>query len=236
MTTSGYLVLPAKQTPEFESRWEGPAWQGVPSIEIGHFRPEGSGHRPLARCKLLYDRHRIYGHFMVEDRYVHSVHTEFQDDVYQDSCVEFFVLPKAGFGYFNFEFNCGGAMLASYVIDPTRVEGRVARCVPLSYEQGRRVRIGHSLPRIVEPEIEEETVWHLEFCVPFTLLEEFVGPVRPVDGLTWQANFYKCGDRTSHRHWASWSPLDALNFHAPWNFGSIRFVPAKDVSLPVTRF
>ncbi|MEW6117215.1 MAG: carbohydrate-binding family 9-like protein, partial [Nitrospirota bacterium] len=39
----------------------------------------------------------------------------------------------------------------------------------------------------------------------------------------WRANFYKCGDATSHPHWASWAPVEALNFHLPHCFGTICF-------------
>ncbi|MCD6337129.1 MAG: hypothetical protein J7M01_02720, partial [Candidatus Marinimicrobia bacterium] len=37
-------------------------------------------------------------------------------------------------------------------------------------------------------------------------------------------NLYKCGDKTSHPHWASWSPIDKLNFHQPKHFGEFVFV------------
>ena len=40
----------------------------------------------------------------------------------------------------------------------------------------------------------------------------------------WRGNLYKCGDRTSHPHWAAWSPVDELNFHLPRCFGTLRFV------------
>lgn len=219
-----YEILRAKATPEFRNLWDGPAWRDVPFLEISHFRPEGTDHRPHTRCKLLFDRERLYGHFRVQDRYVRSVHSGFQGAVYKDSCVEIFLMPKPGHGYFNFEFNCGGAMLASHVIDPTRVQGGpVARATPLIPDQCRKVRIRHSLPSIVEPEIAEETVWHLEFSVPFLLLEEFISPLSTDGGETWQANLYKCGSETSHPHWASWSPISAVNFHAPWSFGTLRF-------------
>jgi len=37
-----------------------------------------------------------------------------------------------------------------------------------------------------------------------------------------RGNFFKCGDETSHPHWASWSPIsEELNFHRPETFGSI---------------
>jgi hypothetical protein len=45
----------------------------------------------------------------------------------------------------------------------------------------------------------------------------------PVSGQVWHANFYKCGDHTSHKHWASWQPVKELNFHRPEDFGDIVF-------------
>ena len=41
-------------------------------------------------------------------------------------------------------------------------------------------------------------------------------------GQVWRANLYKCGDQTSHPHWASWAPIgEALNFHQPGFFGGL---------------
>ena len=40
-----------------------------------------------------------------------------------------------------------------------------------------------------------------------------------------KGNFYKCGDKTAHKHYLSWSPidLDSPNCHCPEYFGVIRF-------------
>ena len=51
---------------------------------------------------------------MPRDQYVRCTHRTYGDPVYRDSCVEFFIQPKPGRGYFNFEFNCGGAFLCNY--------------------------------------------------------------------------------------------------------------------------
>jgi hypothetical protein len=147
------------------------------------------------------------------------VHTEFQSQTYQDSCVEFFVQPKPDQGYFNFEFNCGGALACSYI---TYGEG-YKNYTKLTPEEGAQIRIYHSLPAVVDPEIQEETLWRLEFAIPFSLLAQHVGPLGNVAGQAWRANFYKCGDQTSHPHWASWMAIDELNFHLPRCFGTIQF-------------
>jgi hypothetical protein len=101
----------------------------------------------------------------------------------------------------------------------------VAEAVSLSPEEGRQVAVYHSLPSIIEPEMEDEVTWSLEFSIPFALLMAYVGSLEKVAGQQWRGNLYKCGDKTSHPHWASWSPLSDKNFHAPWDFGALRFAP-----------
>jgi hypothetical protein len=43
-----------------------------------------------------------------------------QDPVWKDSRVEFFAQPMPERGYFNFEFNCGGAFLCYHITNPER--------------------------------------------------------------------------------------------------------------------
>ncbi len=80
--------------------------------------------------------------------------------------------------------------------------------------------IYRSLPDRAEPEIAEPVHWRLEFAIPFALLDKWVGPFAPAE---WRANLYKCGDETSHPHWASWAPMDKLNLHLPRSFGTLIF-------------
>jgi hypothetical protein len=207
--------------PRLEDGWDDPAWADAEVIEIATFRPEGSDHRPRTRARLLHDGERLWGLFRVEDRHVRSVHTRFGDPVYTDSCVEIFLQPKPGRGYLNFEMNAGGALLASHVTDHRRTPDGFAAFTRLTEADGRQVAVRSSLPPVVEPEIEAE--WALAFAIPVALLEAYVGPIGPLTGQEWRANLYKCGDATSHPHWASWSPVEALNFHLPHCFGTLRF-------------
>ena len=223
MDEKEYVIFFSERQPELEGLWDGSVWGKVESLEVAFFLPEGSGHRPRTRCKLLYSLSGLHGLFRVDDCYVRCLHTGFQAEVYRDSCVEFFVQPRQEAGYFNFEFNCGGAMLASYVTDPVRIAGRPRGYTPLSPEEGRMVLLYHDLPERVEPEVGNAVVWHIEFFVPFCLFERYVGPLGDVSGQTWRANFYKCGNDTSHPHWAAWAPIVERNFHAPASFGAIRF-------------
>lgn len=218
-----YDIMPAKKVPETPERWDGDFWRQALPLAVNCFRPEGSEHHPQTLCKLLYDEMNIFGIFRVADQYIQCTHTGFQTDVWKDSCVEFFVRSAKSAGYFNFEFNCGGALLASYVTDPLRIQGRLKEYISLTSEDNNQIQRYASLPAIVKPEILTPLVWILEFSIPFHILEKYAGIIGNVKGQIWQANFYKCGNETSHPHWASWMPLTARNFHDPGSFGQIIF-------------
>jgi len=97
--------------------------------------------------------------------------------------------------------------------------------VTVSDEDGATIAMAHSLPKIVEPEIAEPTIWTVEYHVPFELFAAYFQSETPRPGTQWRANFYKCGDRTSHPHWGSWAPVDTPrpSFHQPTFFQPIHF-------------
>jgi len=203
--------------------WDAGLWAGLQTAELTHVRPEGSDHRPHVQVRLGYDGDQLCGIFRVEDRYVRSLCTGFQQSVCRDSCVEFFVQPAGGDAYFNFEFNAGGAMLAHYVTNPRHSAERPRQWVELSDADCEQVSVVSSLPSIIEAELVDPTLWTLAFAIPVAILEHHAGPIASLRGETWRANFYKCGDATSHPHWISWQPLDRVAFHVPEYFGDIDF-------------
>lgn len=220
-----YTIRRAAETPALDGKWEGPAWNSVPALEIAHFyQPDRHDHRPETRAKVVYDDTGLYLHFRVDDQYVRSIETEYHGKVWEDACVEFFVEPKAGRGYFNFEINCGGTMLLSYKEDPDwegdplRAPGRVP------WELAKQVEIYHSMPETVEPEIAEPVTWNVEYHIPYDIFEAYLGDLGDLPGQTWRANFYKCAENNSHPHWASWALIEKeLNFHQPEFFSEIHF-------------
>jgi len=138
--------------------------------------------------------------------------------------VEFFVQPREDRGYFNFEINCGGTLLLSYQENEAwkGASARPAGAVPWELAQG--VKIYHSMPKTVEPEITEPVVWHVEYFIPFSIFEAYLGELGNPAGQAWRANFYKCAENNSQPHWASWSPIEGeLNFHRPQYFAPILF-------------
>jgi len=218
-----YTINRAVAPPAFCGDWDGPAWAQANTLEIAHFHPKSSDHRPRTRAKMLYDDLGLYVLFRVADRFVRALQTEHQSHVYRDSCVEFFVQPKPG-GYFNIEFNCIGTMLLYYMADPPRgPDGKLQGHRILPPEELATIRVGHSLQDELREEIAEPVDWWLEYFIPNALLERYAGPLDPPAQRRWRGNFYKCGDDTSHPHWASWAPIERLDFHQPDHFAPLTF-------------
>ena len=209
--------------PPLTGDWNHKSWSPANTIKIDQFRPEGSNHRPTTEAKIIYSEKGLHIIFRVKDKYVRSVQTEFNSSVCTDSCVEFFVKPKADKGYTNFEINCGGTLLSSYIEDCTRTDAGFVKYKMLTEVDAKMIDIYHSMPKTVDPELTEPTTWINQLYIPFELLEKHVGKLSPIVGQTWRANFYKCGDKTSHPHWSSWNPVPELNFHMPESFGTVIF-------------
>jgi len=202
-----------------DADWDRPLWQNAQALEVTHFPWEDSGHRPRTQARLLYDAGFLAIIFRVEDQYVRAVARQFQDNVCADSCVEFFVSPLTDSdAYFNFEVNCGGTMLLY------RCASR-DETLTVAAEDGGTICMATTLPRIVEPEITDPTTWTVEYHIPFGLFATYFSATAPVSGTQWRANFYKCGDQTSHPHWGSWAPVDTQrpDFHQPGFFQPILF-------------
>ncbi|HWI58622.1 MAG TPA: carbohydrate-binding family 9-like protein [Bacillota bacterium] len=219
-----YLIRPAAVTPPLQAQWHTPVWEQADTLEINCFRPESSDHRPRTLARLLYDTNGIHGIFQVHDRFVRCVRTQYFDEVWKDSCVEFFAQPRPDSGYFNFEFNCGGAFLCSYIRNPERVPGGFKDFTKLPASIGQTIQVRCSLPPRIEPERAEPVVWTLQFFIPFSLLEHYLGPLGRPQGQAWRGNCFKCAEDCSHPHWAAWSAVDQFNFHRPGCFGTLRFV------------
>jgi len=106
------------------------------------------------------------------------------------------------------------------------VDGELMAAKRLRPDDGRLVELRSTLPARVEPEVAKPVDWQLAFFIPLAVVERYVGALGPLGGQSWRGNLYKCGDSTSHPHWASWAPLDERNFHLPRCFGTLDFEAA----------
>ena len=217
--------IPAYQVPRLkgamtiDANWDKSFWKNIQPISLDHYMGKKPEHRPNTQVKMAYDDEAVYVIFRVEDRYVRALTKEHQKGVCQDSCVEFFFAPgpDVAAGYFYLEMNCGGVMLFRFN-GPNKV-------VAFKKDEYDAMSIAHSLPRTVDPEIQNPVTWTLEYRLPLTLLRKACPVASPGPGVTWRANFYKCADDSSHPHWLTWSPVDnpTPQFHLPKFFGALNF-------------
>ena len=215
---ASYLVKRAIGPVDISAEWDDPVWANAVTQKLEHASVKSSSHRPCTEIRMTYDDQGIYGLFQVKDQYVRAVQQQDQGSVCTDSCVEFFVRPGAGKQYFNFEMNCGGTIL---LYDIVNLRGGQYEKVP--QEDLDTIKRFHTLPKIVEPEIQEPTVWRLGFAIPLSFFTKYTAIDPKLSGQTWHANFTKCADQTSHPHWLSWMPLSKLDFHLPDEFGELVF-------------
>lgn len=66
----------------------------------------------------------------------------------------------------------------------------------------------------------QEGKWTFHITIPYEFWKQYYG-VLPEK--TFLANFYKCGDKTGHQHYACWNPLliEQPDFHRPDFFGRL---------------
>ena len=218
-----YLVKRAQVKPDITAPFDAPCWADAEIMKIDRFYKEGSNFNPEVNFKLMYDAEGLYGLFEVHDQYVRCTNTKFQSGVCCDSCLEFFVRPAAGVGYQNFEISASGTMLCMHITNPGRTAKGFIEYRFLTEEEVKDIKIFHTLPDVVEPELQGPCTYRLGWFMPFSLFKHLNGAPVPTAGTVWRANVYKCGDKTSHPHWQSWTPLRAVNFHVPDEFGKIVF-------------
>jgi hypothetical protein len=219
-----YRIKRVERLPELSTDWESDAWSEANVIVIENFLTPGHDHKPRTEARMLHDGETIAVLFHVEDRYVIAKGIGYQARTHKDSCVEFFVGPMAGKGYFNFELNCCETLLLSYIEDARRKEDGFERytMVPQNVISGMEVRA--SLEGPILEEIEDPTVWTVLFKVPKGVFEVYLGAIGSLNGMRMRGNVYKCADESSHPHWGYWSDIgEVLDFHQPDKFGEFVF-------------
>ena len=161
---------------------------------------------PEATFTLAHTDEMLYVRFEVKGEVPLATKTNDLELVNEDACVEMFIGNADNTRYWNFEFNPAGVCNAS-----CRKERKVD-VVRLNAEQLQ------SIKRF--PIQLCAAHWSLLVGIPLELIELDLAHEHAR-----RANFYKCGDKTSLKHYASWNPIHAPApaFHLPEYFGEIQF-------------
>lgn len=216
-----YRVHRLKQPLTIDADWDKPAWKDIPSLTIEYYMGQAPEHQPQAQAKVAYDEDALYLIWKVADQFVLAKRTRHQDDVWRDSCVEFFFTPgtePAERGYFNLETNCTGVKLLGIHHPGSKDDQPTAA-------DFASIVTASSLQRKIDPELAVPTTWTLEYKIPLSLVQKYAKVDLPQRGVRWRANFYKCADDASHPHWLTWSPVANTepSFHLPQFFGILEF-------------
>lgn len=202
----GKNLGPRKDTPAPFGIPAGPDRAAIASYswDTGPFRPESEAY-------VGWDESGLRVWLCSDEKEPRALCRKPGDPVWEDSCLEFFLSPepeKDG-RYLNFE--CSASSCVHLAIGPDRNNRRVILPVP---DRMRAVSV-----------VFPGTGW----CVHYTVSSEFLKSEFGItlrSGLVMSGNFYKCGDRTPHPHFGSWSPIDpekvpAPDFHRPEYFGRL---------------
>lgn len=215
-------VKPSYEVPpvgrDFDVGASASQWTRLPVLSVANYLWLDNGCRPKVEARLGYSAKFLYVRFDVWERRVKARFTRFQDPVYKDSCVEFFVdaFPDTGKGYLNFEANALGTFLIAFGPD------RHHR-TPLARTDLRGFAVSSSIKRPVDGDIPGGR-WALAYRIPLGVFRKVYGrEIR--SGVRAAANFYKCGDETETPHYGAWSPVRTPqpDFHRPEFFGTLIF-------------
>jgi hypothetical protein len=171
-------------------------------------------YKPITTFVMAVSTTRLYVFYSVISKDLRAVNTADLSPVAEDSCLEFFLKLPDKEEYWNFEVNCIGTMNASH---------RVTRACATRLTADELASIGRfsSCGREAIEEQQGTFCWDLVISIPLQLvgldgenLPDYV-----------MGNFYKCGSKTAHPHYVSWSAIDGdkPDFHRPDCFGKLWF-------------
>ena len=186
-------------------------------LQINTISWEGNNYKPEAEVAIAYSDNEIFLKYYVSEHHFKAEKTETNQNVFEDSCVEFFVSPEDDGIYYNLEFNGIGTCLMG--VGTGRADR--PRVNPEIISKIRRLSSAG-----VEPvkEIEGRFSWTLTIAIPFDVF--FKHSVKNLKGKTFNANFYKCGDKQNVPHYVTWNKVETEkpDFHQSKYFGILKFI------------
>lgn len=174
-------------------------------------------YKPGAAFAIAYTNKEILLKYYITEEYFKAEKTETNQNVFEDSCVEFFVSPEDDGIYYNFEFNGIGTCLMG---SGTGRENSTRADAKFISRIRRQTSMG------ITPVMERKGTfsWDITIAIPFEVF--FHHKVGNLKRKSIRANFYKCGDMLTVPHYLTWNPVktEKPDFHQPGYFGLIKFV------------
>lgn len=178
--------------------------------------PEEFPYKPKVEFAAAHTGNALLLHYRVEEQSVRAVARKDHEHIWEDACVEFFIMPAEDGLYYNIECNCTGKLIVA--VGKGRSE-RIPAPADVMQQVGRWSSLG-SEPFEVRNEL---TKWEVALLVPLGTF--FKHALRTFDGMQAKGNVYKCGDCLPVPHFVSWNPIktETPDFHRPEFFGQMTF-------------
>lgn len=173
-------------------------------------------YQPLVEFAIAHNGDNIFLHFQIEEEGIKALRSSDNADVWNDSCVEFFISFEGESFYYNIEVNCIGAVLVS--VGSNKNDRKL-----LSTDEVGKVERYSSLGTSIISGDNKLQKWELSLAIPKEVF--ILSNIKSFSGVKTLANFYKCGDELKTPHFLSWNPIetDSPNFHVPAFFGKLEF-------------
>lgn len=174
-------------------------------------------YKPDVKFSCAYTGDEILLKYYVTEEWFKAEKTESNQEVYEDSCVEFFVSPGDDGRYYNFEFNGIGTCL----MGTGTGRENLSRVDPRIISRIRRLTSAGSEP---VREKNGKFSWTITVAIPLNVFIHH--RITDLKGKILRANFYKCGDKLSVPHFLTWNPVktDKPDYHRPEYFGALKFI------------
>ncbi len=174
-------------------------------------------YKPEVALSIAYSDNEIFLKYYITENFFKAEKTETNQNVFEDSCVEFFVSPEDDGIYYNLEFNGIGTCLLG---TGTSRENSTRSKPEIVSKIRRLTSVGQTPVREKKGNFE----WTITIAIPFDVF--FHHKVKDLKGKIFRANFYKCGDMLTVPHYVTWSTVgtEAPDYHRPEYFGLLKFV------------
>jgi hypothetical protein len=212
------VVVRTKRSPRLDGSLADPVWSFANTTRTFVETREGGTAPVQASAKLLWDERYLYVGVDVQDGLLRASHTERDDHLWEQDCVELMIDPDGdGENYFEIEVSPRG------VVFDSRYD---ARRVPQPFghtDWDSRARVGVASRGSLDDN-KADAGYTVEIAIPwqaFSLDGDRVAP--PTIGAEWRANLYVMDLMADRQQAAAWSSLGTGDFHVPRRFGILAF-------------
>jgi hypothetical protein len=211
-------VVQTKQPPRLDGLLDDPVWRFANTSRAFVDTLTGGAAPFRAFAKVLWDRRYLYVGVDVQDAFLLASHTQHDDHLWEQDCVELMVDPDGdGRHYFEIQVSPGGVVFDTWF---------ESRRVPKPFGHinwSSKARVSASLRGTLDDDVADAG-YTVEIAIPWQAFSSDGRSLRPpAIGDKWRANLYVMNADRKGQKASAWSPPEVGDFHVPRRFGILAF-------------